>query len=604
MQSDVPEDQARHTNELFPEENASRTGIVLQFFLTHAMTGAIALVFFLLLPHLGGSSLKSVMGAIVLSGGLGLLLTANILYDLRRIERIVTDIYRGRPAAFPKFSWPLTPLFTRLSALDRRVQMYIQGEQVAAEMRRQYLQQASESATRTERQRIARDLHDTIKQQLFSISISAATAEVYWSKDLSKAQAAIVDIQQVLKEAQVEMQALLQQLGSTPLENTKLADALQTQAEALKYRSGLEMNLTIGDLPPDELLPEGTQETIFRLVQEAFANIARHARATSVIVALQQSERALHLMVSDNGKGFDTNIARAGMGLTNMRERVAALGGSIEVQSAPGQGTTNHITVPFLQAQSPVSDKIWSERELKQGMERAMSNFQLESTALKIALLFEFCNWSQLFVQIPTVAIAICLLLAVYGTWQGHIWKKRLMPHLGKESVDGLKLQQREEKLVFLWIIVLDQARSFLGNLKWEYTIALVNAFAILFIILIIFFAWRLYRRQGCIYCAMTRDELQGEIKNQHRKVVRHGSILLFAVFAVVLSAEKIGSSHLAKSTIGLAIGLAILLCILCFLLGGCILLYDLVELWRQRWVLGGRQQKVSLSSIWRGELR
>lgn len=185
-------------------------------------------------------------------------------------------------------------------------------------------------------------------------------------------------------------------------------------------------------------------------MQEAFANIARHARATAVTVMLQQSERALHLMVSDNGKGFDTNIARAGMGLTNMRERVAALGGSIEVQSAPGQGTTIHIAVPFLQPQSLVADKIWSERELKQGMERAMSNFQLESTALKIALLFEFCNWSDLFVQIPTVAIAICLLLAVYGTWQGHIWKKRLMPHLGKESVDGLKLQQREEKLVLL----------------------------------------------------------------------------------------------------------------------------------------------------------
>jgi Na+/proline symporter len=97
----------------------------------------------------------------------------------------------------------------------------------------------------------------------------------------------------------------------------------------------------------------------------------------------------------------------------------------------------------------------------------------------------------------------------------------------------------------------------------------------------------------------MTRDELQGEIKNQRRKVVRHGSILLFAVFAVVISAKKIGSSHLAKST---TIGLFILLFILCFLLGCGVLLYDLAELWRQRWVLGGKQQKVSLSSIWRRE--
>jgi signal transduction histidine kinase len=239
MQYDLSEDQARHTNELFPEESSFRIGISLQLFLTHGITSAIALALVWLFPLLAGSSSLSIMGAIVLGGGLGLLLTANILYDLRRVERAVIDIYRGRPAAIPKLSWPLTPLFARLSTLDRCVQMYMQRAQAAAEMQRQYLQQASESATHTERQRIARDLHDTIKQQLFSISISAATAQIYWSKDLSKAQAAIVDIQQVVKEAQVEMQALLQQLGSTPLENTKLTDALRTQAEALKYRSGL-----------------------------------------------------------------------------------------------------------------------------------------------------------------------------------------------------------------------------------------------------------------------------------------------------------------------------------------------------------------------------
>ena len=119
--------------------------------------------------------------------------------------------------------------------LDQRVQTSIQGEQVAA-------------------------------------------AKAYCSKDLAKAHAAVIDIQRVVKEAQVEMQALLQQLGPTPLENTQLADALRTQAEALKYRSGLEMNVRIGDLPNDEFLAEGAQETIFRLVQEAFANIARHAR--------------------------------------------------------------------------------------------------------------------------------------------------------------------------------------------------------------------------------------------------------------------------------------------------------------------------------------
>ncbi|GHO97755.1 hypothetical protein KSF_078030 [Reticulibacter mediterranei] len=602
MQHELSEDQSRHTNEFFPEKSSTRTGILLQLFLTHGMTSAIALALVWLLPHLGGSSSISTIGAIVLSGALGLLLTANILHDLHHVERTVTDIYRGHATVCPTFSWPLTPLFTRLSALDRRVQKHIQEAQAAAEMRRQYLQQASESATRTERQRIARDLHDTIKQQLFSISVSAATAQVYWSKDLPKAQAAIVDIQQVVKEAQVEMQALLQQLGSTLLENTKLADALRTQAEALKYRSGLEMSLTIGDLPPDELLPEGTRETIFRLVQEAFANIARHARATEVTVTLQQSERALHLAVSDDGQGFDTKMARAGMGLTNMRERVAALGGSIEVQSAVGRGTNIHITVPFLQPQSPVADKIWSEWELKQGMERVTGSFQLGRTALYIALFFESCNGSHLFVQIPIVAIVICLFIAAYGMWQGHTWKVRLLPHLGKEHVDGLRLQQREEKQVFLWIIVLNSAwPSFQGSLQgWEgtYVTVFLSALSILFIPLLIFVSWRCYRRQGRIYRAMARDELQREIKDQRRKVVRHGNILFAAVFAAVIFGGQFASSHPSAGTVHLVI----FLCIGGFLIGCYVLLCDLAALWRQRRALGGEQQKEPLVSIWRGE--
>jgi hypothetical protein len=364
------------------------------------------------------------------------------------------------------------------------------------------------------------------------------------------------------------------------------------------------MKLTIGDLPPDELLPAGAPETVFRLVQEAFANIARHARATEVTVTLQQSEKALHLVVADNGQGFDTSMARAGMGLTNMRERVAVLGGSIEIQSAADQGTTIHITVPFLQPQSPIADKTWNERELKQGMERVTGNFQLGRTALYIALFFEGCNESHLFVQIPIVAIVICLFIAAYGMWQGHVWKGRLLPHLEKEHVDGLRLQQREEKQVFLWIVVLSSAGpSFQGNLQgWEeiYVTAFLGVLSVLFIPLLIFVSWRLYRRQGRIYRAMARDELQGEIKDQRRKVVRHGSMLFSAVFAAVIFGGQFASSHPSTGTVHLVI----FLCIGGFLLGCYVLLGDLAMLWRQRRALGGEgeQQKMSLISIWRGE--
>ncbi len=551
MQHNLSEDLVTHTDKLLLEKSStSSTGIVLQLFFSHGLASAGAVALVLLLPHLASTPSLSILTALIISGGLGLLLTANLVYDLRQVERTMTDMLHGRSISLPRFSWPLTSLFTYVSALDRRVQMYVRGEQAAAEMRRQYLQQASESATQAERQRIARDLHDTIKQQLFSISVSAATAKAYWSKDIAKAQAAVLDIQQVVKEAQVEMQALLQQLGSTPLENTKLADALRTQAEALKYRSGLTMNLTIGDLPADEQLPMGTQETIFRLVQETFANIARHARATAVTVTLQQSERALHLVVSDDGKGFDPSVAHAGMGLTNMRERVAALDGSIEMQSAPGQGTTIHIVVPFLQPQVSVVDTTWSEREIKQGIERAISSFQLSSTALNIAFFFGLCNWSHFFIQIPIMAIVVCLLITLYGLWQGHSWKGRLAAHVEKENVDRLRLQQREEQIVRTLLFLLFYGAHVLVAQTETVEAVISPIVSLLQMAMLSFFTWRLYRLQGRIYRAMTRDELQIEITYQRRKVITRTRFLIVAVPVVALFGEQLVSNHLPKSTL------------------------------------------------------
>jgi signal transduction histidine kinase len=602
MQHNVSESTVKNANEFSLQKRATRTNIALQLFLTHGMTSTIALVIIFALPHLGVSSAMSTIAPIVLSGGLGLLLTANILYEVQQIERAVTDMNQGRSITFPTFSWPLTQLFSHLHTLDRRVQMYVQGEQAAVEIRRHYLQQASESATRTERQRIARDLHDSIKQQLFSISVSAATAKAYWSKDISKAQTAISDIQHVVKEAQVEMQALLQQLGSTPLENTRLADALQTQAEALKYRSGLEMTLTIGDLPDDELLPEGAQETIFRLVQEAFANIARHARAKAVTVTLQQTERALHLIISDNGKGFDATVARAGMGLTNMRERVAALNGTIEVQSALEQGTTLHIVIPFIPMQPSVADKPWSERELRQGLERAINGFQIVTTALYIALFFVTCNISNLFIQIPGGAIAICALIMGYGLWQGHSWKTRLLPYWGKENLDILKLQQREERIgLYLLFILFSGISHFLQiQNSWEgiyVTISYIAVFT-LFIGLLLLLFWRRYHTQISIYRAMVPDDVNVEIRYQRRKMTRHVRVLLSVAVGILFVGARFLSSHLSTSIVQLSI-----IVIAQLVLVGCvILIFDFIVLRQQRRAVGGEQEKVTLVSLLRGE--
>src|SRR5579875_2994943 len=132
MQPNVLEGKVKPADEVFLEKTPVRIGTLFQLFLTHGMTGALALASVFALTHLEVSLPISILAASAISGGFGLLLTINIHYHLHLIERAVIAISEGQSATIPTFSWPLTPLFTHLHTLDRQVQMYVQGEQAAA----------------------------------------------------------------------------------------------------------------------------------------------------------------------------------------------------------------------------------------------------------------------------------------------------------------------------------------------------------------------------------------------------------------------------------------------------------------------------------------
>src|SRR5215469_5773606 len=181
----------------------------------------------------------------------------------------------------------------------------IQLEQSNITYRDQLLQQVSKTAAQEERNRLARDLHDSIKQQLFSIVVNAAAAKARWEHDLTGARKIVDDIECIALEAQVEMQALLQQLRPSALENVGLIESLRMQCEALGYRTGAEVTVELSDIPFDELLPIGAQEMIFRIVQEGFTNIAHHARASQAWLSLRRQRDALLVEIGDDGQGFD-----------------------------------------------------------------------------------------------------------------------------------------------------------------------------------------------------------------------------------------------------------------------------------------------------------
>jgi signal transduction histidine kinase len=213
-------------------------------------------------------------------------------------------------------------------------------------LRSQYEQQIRQAARSEERARLARDLHDAIKQQLFAIQTSAATAQARLSIDRDAAQAALEQVRTSTRDAMTEMEAMIEQLQASPIENSGLVDSLRQQCEALALRTGADVTFEAGTLPPSATLPPGTQQALFRAAQEAFANIARHARAQHVTVSLGLLGDNLQLTIRDDGAGFELMEVRPGMGTQNMRARVCEVSGVFLLRSQPGRGTTVGFSVP------------------------------------------------------------------------------------------------------------------------------------------------------------------------------------------------------------------------------------------------------------------
>jgi len=218
-------------------------------------------------------------------------------------------------------------------------------------LRRQWISQLREAATQQERNRLARDLHDSIKQQIFSINVSAATAQARWESDPEGVRQAVADVRDAAREAMAEMEAMLQHLRPAPLENVGLIEALRKQCEALQHRSGAMVTAEFGALPDNEILTPGTQEAIFRVAQEGLNNIARHARAKNVRLRLYQQTEGetpvLWFKLQDDGAGYDTTRSNPGMGLANINTRVAEIGGTVLVESAPGHGASLTMRIPM-----------------------------------------------------------------------------------------------------------------------------------------------------------------------------------------------------------------------------------------------------------------
>jgi PAS domain S-box-containing protein len=220
---------------------------------------------------------------------------------------------------------------------------------VAIENARLY-QQAQRLAVLEERQRLARELHDSVTQALYGIGLGAHTArsvlrEELPAEQLKRSLAEPLEYVLSLAEAALtEMRGLIFEMRPDSLENEGLVVALERQADTLKARHLLEVETDLCKEPP---LPFEVKEALYRITSEALNNVVRHARASRVLIQLGSCTETITLQVRDDGVGFDPQDRFLGhLGLHSMRERAVQLGGDLEIESSPGRGTCITVRIP------------------------------------------------------------------------------------------------------------------------------------------------------------------------------------------------------------------------------------------------------------------
>ncbi|WP_091071203.1 sensor histidine kinase [Paenibacillus sp. NFR01] len=210
-------------------------------------------------------------------------------------------------------------------------------------------EQARGSAIMEERQRLARELHDAVSQQLFAISMTATAVGRTLEKDFDKAQRQIALIEEMAAVAQSEMRALLLHLRPVYLEGKGLEQGLRELIKELEIKVPLDI---VFEMDPGVQLLKGVENHLFRIVQEAISNTLRHAKAERMEIRLHRRGDTVRLTLRDDGVGFEMDESKqTSYGLSNMQERITEIGGSILFITAPGKGMRIEITVPLVNEQ-------------------------------------------------------------------------------------------------------------------------------------------------------------------------------------------------------------------------------------------------------------
>jgi signal transduction histidine kinase len=321
----------------WPAENPLQTPFVIFFFVMLVFI-AWQYPFRYVLAYVLGLTLYQVrvttgIEGLPISFNMGwLILQAAMMLVVGYIIVQLVSIHREQRAA-------LAEAYERQAAAHRRLQ--------------EYASTVEELSISRERDRLARELHDTLAHSLSAATVQLEAVRSLWDMDSARARGLLDRADDTVRRGLVEARRAMQRLRASPLEDEGLTEALRQLAEVAAERSGAALELQMASGLDGRASP-AAEQGIYRIAQEALENVVRHAEARHILLRLEAADSSLVLTVKDDGQGLVPEGIQDGqpgngdaLGIVGMRERAGVVGGELDIESRPGSGTTIRLAVPL-----------------------------------------------------------------------------------------------------------------------------------------------------------------------------------------------------------------------------------------------------------------
>ncbi|MBG9586445.1 sensor histidine kinase [Cytobacillus firmus] len=265
--------------------------------------------------------------------------------QLFAVDTMLRQVEEGRQLDVPETGKELQSIAVRAEKIQKNLAEQAKISQKLANEKAEDIESRMQEIVSQERNRLARELHDSVSQQLFAASMmmSAITETQQDPEDRQAKQLKMVE--EMIHQSQLEMRALLLHLRPAALKGKSLQEGIEELLVELLQKVSMEIEWKVETFPLDK----GVEDHLFRILQEAVSNTLRHSKSQNLEVLLIQRDDYAILRVADDGVGFDVEETKAGSyGLQNMYERAAEVGGSMKIISVKNKGTRLEVKVPIM----------------------------------------------------------------------------------------------------------------------------------------------------------------------------------------------------------------------------------------------------------------